>query len=81
MGVPFRKNFHNRVRQYGGACNIWPGRMMVYDKNDILGRTWINESGWDIDYDDLNNYLNLAGEKFGIPNMDYIKPEFWNNKF
>ena len=81
VGVPFRKNFHNRVRQYGGACNIWPGRMMVYDRDDVVGRTWINESSWDIDYDDLNYYLNLTGEKFGIPNMDYIKPEFWNNKF
>jgi choline dehydrogenase-like flavoprotein len=77
IGIPFRKNFYNRIRQYGGACNIWPGRTMVMSQTDFNNRPWINKSGWPIKYKELNNYYNLAGKFLGINNTNHYQFEHW----
>ena len=63
IGTPFRKNFYNRIRQYGGACNIWPGRTMVMSQTDFNYRPWINKSGWPIEYKVLNIFYYLYNNK------------------
>lgn len=49
-----------RVRHFGGSTTLWGGRSMPYDRIDLERRDWIENSGWPIDWDDLESYYPEA---------------------
>ncbi len=60
-----KKSFHeplhlNRHREFGGSGNYWGGRCVPLDKIDLKKRKWIKNSGWPIDFYDLEKYYNKA---------------------
>lgn len=65
-GVNFRTDFLNRVRQLGGASNLWAGRLMRLSREDIESRPWLGLNGWPIAYEELQNYYNQVDEMLGI---------------
>ena len=69
----FRKDFLNRVREVGGACNLWAGRMMRLSREDIEARPWLGLNGWPIEYEELESFYNQVDDLFGIVNS-------WNHK-
>jgi hypothetical protein len=69
-GNPIRKNFQNRIRQYGGACNLWAGRSLIFNEIDLKNRSWINNSGWPISMEELNHYYSKLHKKYGMVDFD-----------
>jgi choline dehydrogenase-like flavoprotein len=69
---PIRKNFQNRVRQYGGACNIWAGRSLILNSIDFEERDWIENSGWPIKEGELSKYYSLLFDEYGMFDYKYF---------
>ena len=76
-GMPFRRNFVNRVREYGGACNIWTGRNMPYQPIDFSTRKWVNESRWPIELNTLTPFYERSGSYFNIPGFSKFDLKCW----
>ena len=71
-GYPIRENYQSRVRQYGGACNLWPGRSLILNDIDLQQRDWVDGSGWTISSDELNQYYSLLAEKYSMFDFSYF---------
>jgi len=51
-----------RRRKWGGTTSAWHGRCVPFDPIDLEHRSWIPDSGWPIQYDELEPYLARATE-------------------
>ena len=57
IGINFRRNHQNRIRQLGGSANLWANQLMTLDPDEVNGRNWvINDFSWPISFSKLNNY-------------------------
>ncbi len=57
IGISFRKNHQNRIRQLGGSANLWANQLMKLDPDEVNGRNWvINDFSWPISFSKLNSY-------------------------
>lgn len=79
-GLPTRKNFQSRLRHYGGSCNIWAGRAMVYQPIDMQQRSWSSLAGWPIPLEELNPYYERATQHMRLPSYDFFDFNNWSNK-
>lgn len=52
----------NRLRMWGGTTTVWGGRCIPYDPIDFQERSWIPDSGWPIDLEELQRYIARANE-------------------
>jgi len=68
-GHPGRQDFMTRVRLFGGASNLWPGRCMRLRPSDLVRRDWVAGSGWPISYDELARYYPAAAQRLGLPSL------------
>jgi len=68
-GYPGRQDFMTRVRLFGGASNLWPGRCMRLRPLDLARRDWIAGSGWPISYQELARYYPAAAQRLGLPSL------------
>jgi choline dehydrogenase-like flavoprotein len=50
----------NRIRMWGGTTTVWGGRCVPYDAIDFQRRDWIADSGWPINLNGLEPYLEKA---------------------
>ena len=74
IGLSFRKNHKNRLRQLGGSANLWANQLMTFNSEEIESRDWvINDFSWPISYNELKNYYER------IINLIYNK-DFKNNE-
>lgn len=55
--TPF-DSFNSRMRVFGGSCNLWGGGCIPLDRSDLLVRDWVPDSGWPIDYVELEHYYD-----------------------
>jgi len=62
----FRTDYLNRVRQIGGASNIWAGRLMRLTEEDLCPRPWLSSNGWPISYADLKKYYKEVDKEFKV---------------
>lgn len=67
VGYPMRKDFISRARQFGGSCNLWAGRNMRMSRLDFEKRDWIPNSGWPLDYRELESYYDRAESILRVP--------------
>ena len=65
-GLPIRENKLSRVRQFGGACNLWAGRCLKLDSIDFERRDWIANSGWPIQHEDISKHYQKLNEEYGM---------------
>jgi choline dehydrogenase-like flavoprotein len=72
-GHPMRSDFFNRIRQYGGACNLWAGRCMTLTDADFEHRHWIGQSGWPISGEELRLYYRKLSRDYGFVDDDYFE--------
>ena len=55
IGLEFRKDNINRIRQLGGSANLWANQLMLLNDNDFEDRSWIDDNCYiPINYSDLN---------------------------
>ncbi len=80
VGYPVRENFQNRIRYFGGSCNIWAGRAVIYHDIDMRPRPWIDGICWPLDFEELDAYYARASEYLHLPAYDMFKPEHWKPK-
>ncbi|MEO6185343.1 MAG: GMC family oxidoreductase N-terminal domain-containing protein, partial [Steroidobacteraceae bacterium] len=50
-----------RRRIFGGTSSVWSGRCVPFSAMDLQTRSWIAHSGWPIQAEDLELYLQRAG--------------------
>ena len=78
IGIPFRKNHVNRVRQLGGSANLWANQLMVLKKDEILNRDWVTKDfSWPFKYSELSSYYDEVIKKVynnHFKNLDYLNP-------
>jgi choline dehydrogenase-like flavoprotein len=55
-----------RSRIFGGSSHIWTGRCAPFDSLDFQARPWVPHSGWPIDRQQLDPYLERAGVNLGL---------------
>ncbi len=80
IGINFRKNHQNRIRQLGGSANLWANQLMKLDTDEVDGRNWIiNDFSWPISYNELNNYYNRVIKL--IYKNNFQKNNIKNSKF
>lgn len=56
-----------RLRFFGGTTAIWGGRCAELDPIDLEIRSWVDGSGWPLEYEVLRRYYDQARPLFGIP--------------
>ena len=67
-----------RCRVLGGSTKAWAGKSAAFDETDFAVRDWIPFSGWPIEKDALEPYLDRAAEWLNLgPNL-YDK-SFWDS--
>ena len=51
---------HARIRQFGGTSNVWAGWSGPLEQDDFKERSWIEETGWPISYQDLEPFYKKS---------------------
>jgi choline dehydrogenase-like flavoprotein len=69
-GYPITEDFMSRARYFGGTCNLWAGRSMKLTALDLEARDWVPDSGWPMQYGELDRYYDQAGRILGIPSFE-----------
>ena len=84
IGMPFRKNSDNRVRQLGGSANLWANQLMILKKKIVTPREWIaKEFSFPFDYNSLLSLYKEAIETVynnKFKNLNYLDPQKENYK-
>ena len=80
VGYPIRKHYQSRIRYFGGSCNIWAGRAMIYNEIDLIPRPWLDSISWPIDFAELERYYAAATRYLNLPSFDKLKPGNWQSK-
>ena len=80
VGHPIRENFQSRLRYFGGSCNIWAGRAMVYQEVDLKHRPWMTDLGWPLTFEELDGYYERASQYLNLPTYDKFKLAYWTDK-
>lgn len=61
----------NRLRYFGGTTGHWAGHCRPFDQFDFSVRDWIPHSGWPINFEDLDPYLERTQPILGLGKYDY----------
>jgi choline dehydrogenase-like flavoprotein len=67
IGYPIRQDFMARARYFGGTSNLWAGRCMRLDAIDLRRREWVPNSGWPIEYTELESFYERAEQLLELP--------------
>ncbi|TAG57469.1 MAG: GMC family oxidoreductase [Cytophagales bacterium] len=60
-----------RKRAVGGTTIAWGGQSLPFSDFDFQARPWLENSGWDINYQDIEKYYDEANEFMKIDNWGY----------
>jgi len=71
IGYPIRQNFMARARYFGGTSNLWAGRSMRLDPIDLRRREWVPNSGWPIEYAELERCYARAERVLELPDRSW----------
>jgi choline dehydrogenase-like flavoprotein len=61
-----------RLRQFGGTTNHWGGVCLPFKREDFEHHPWVPHSGWPIDLDHMQPYIERAVAFLDLP------PASWN---
>ena len=59
-----------RLRFFGGSTNCWGGACLPFDRVDFTFRSYLPDSGWPINYDDIQPYYSKATRYAGLRSND-----------
>lgn len=60
----------SRVRQFGGTSNVWTGKWKYLQPSDFVGRSWVPNSEWPIDFEDLLEHYRSAAKDYGFGDLE-----------
>ncbi len=80
IGYPQLEKTPSRDRYFGGTSNSWTGRCVPLTPMDFEARDWVPESGWPIQYSDIEPYYQQAAPLFKLPRYHQINSNFWYQK-
>lgn len=66
----------SRLRMLGGSSNHWENNTAEFLPSDFEKKNWIENSGWPIQYDDINKYYIDAADYCGTGRDGYA-PSHW----
>ncbi|MEM8859814.1 MAG: GMC family oxidoreductase [Chloroflexota bacterium] len=66
-----------RTRAVGGTTIAWYGRCTQMEPIDFEKREWVQNSGWPIDCQSIDQYKKEALEFLHVPEAAGIDPDFW----
>lgn len=72
IGMPFDPLEATRLRAFGGSSGHWSGWCTPFPPSDFKTKSWIPDSGWPIDYSELQPYYRDADEFFKLNYLDYF---------
>ena len=58
--------------EVGGTSSLWHGVLAPLDRIDFKKRSWIQNSGWPIEYEDLEPFYKKSGKIFKLSNFNYF---------
>ena len=64
---------HARIRQFGGTSNVWAGWSGPLEQDDFNERSWIEETGWPISYQDLEPFYKKSQSILNLSKFIYDK--------
>lgn len=67
VGYPQRPNHSNRLREFGGSCNLWAGRAMRLTPLDLAPRPWLGVEGWPVPEAEIARHLEAAAAILRLP--------------
>lgn len=83
----FHETSADRLSCIGGTSQHWSGSCNIFEKNHFLGRDWVPNSTWPINFNDLKeyyieaqNYLELSPTNKLVYGMDLFQSEFFIDK-
>lgn len=68
----------SRLHYFGGTTNHWAGMCSTMDPIDFKKRDWVENSGWPIQFEDLDPYYRLAHDLVEIGPYNYDR-KFWTD--
>ncbi len=75
-GIPYNFADGCRSRYLGGSSNCWGGWCGPMDTFDLEKRSWVNNSGWPIDWNELERYYERAHHLLQLGPYNY-NPDYW----
>jgi choline dehydrogenase-like flavoprotein len=66
----------SRMRVFGGSCKLWGGGCITFSRHDLEPRDWVPDSGWPLDYDELEPWYGQARNYLGIDAHDFTDGSF-----
>ena len=67
VGLPYFPLDVCRLRQFGGTTNHWGGVCLPFKREDFEQHSWLPHSGWPIDLDDMQPYIERAAAFLDLP--------------
>lgn len=64
---------NNRIRQFGGTSNVWAGWCGPLEKTDFHEKSWVQNSGWPISYNDLEPFYKESQSILNLSRFIYNK--------
>jgi choline dehydrogenase-like flavoprotein len=71
VGRPTYPLDRNRLRFFGGTTNHWAGHCRPFDDFDFSVRDWIPHSGWPIQFNDVEPYIERTQQILELGKYDY----------
>jgi hypothetical protein len=59
-----------RMRFFGGSTNCWGGSCVPYDEIDFQEKSYLNHSGWPLQYLDIQRYYHRSVKYLDIDSFD-----------
>ena len=67
--------------EVGGTSSLWHGVLAPLDEIDFKKRSWVPNSGWPINYEDLKIFYEKAGRILRLENFNFYESEKLPPKF
>lgn len=70
-GKPLSNPFVTRNRAVGGTTHTWGGQSLPFSPLDFEHRDWVANSGWPIDFAEVDRYYAQANQFMSVDTLDY----------
>ena len=76
----FPDPLYSRLRFLGGSSNHWQNNTSPLSPIDFEERSWIPNSGWPINYDEIAPYYKAAADYCGVEIYGDYNTDYWASK-
>ncbi len=70
-GKPLSNPIATRERAVGGTTTVWGGQSLPFSQLDFEPRDWVEQSGWPIDFREVDRFYARANQFLGVDTLNY----------